>query len=62
MKTFENMKTFDILTKAVLITRIEAKSKKEALRIFNEWDADKRFDNSIPWEVEYVGEVKYVVE
>ena len=56
------MKTFDILTNAVLITRIEAKSKKEALRIFNEWDADKRFDNSIPWEVKYVGEVKYVVE
>lgn len=49
------MKTFDFLTKATLITRVEANSREEAIRIFNEWDADEKFDNSIPWEVKYYG-------
>lgn len=49
------MKTFEICSAATLITRVEATSKEEALKIFNTWDADKKFDNSIPCEIIYYG-------
>lgn len=57
-------KTFELLTNAVLITRVEAESKEDALKVFNDMHVDDKFNNSIPYwdKINYRGSVDDIEE